>query len=76
MPKWNLYLSDSDRNAGWTNHCYVLQYVCSGVGHTPRRAWEEALDSGNVPEGYITEEPPDVAIVANHERTLNNERAQ
>jgi hypothetical protein len=52
---WNFYLPDEDRSSGWTNHCYVLQFVCAGYGNTPEEAWasakrEEAVDLGFPPE--------------------------
>jgi hypothetical protein len=37
--KWNFWLPDSDRSCGWTNHGYVLQFVCAGNGATPEEAW-------------------------------------
>lgn len=67
VPEWNFYLPDEDRNAGWTNHCYVLQFVCWGHGPTPEQAWGEAVAAGRIPSGYIVEEPPTVAIRADHE---------
>lgn len=44
--EWNFYLPDEDRSAGWTNHCYVLQFVCRGFGSDPATAWNEAIDAG------------------------------
>jgi hypothetical protein len=67
---WNFYLPDDDRSTGWTNHGYVLQFVCEGRGATPGQAWGEVLAAGRVPDGYIVEEPPQVAIRADHELTV------
>jgi hypothetical protein len=39
---WNFWLPDEDRSSGWSNHCYVLQFVCAGKGATPEEAWESA----------------------------------
>lgn len=54
--KWNFWLPDSDRSTGWTNHGYVLQFVCAGYGDTPDAAWESAkraeVDGLGVPEGF------------------------
>lgn len=50
--RWNFWLPDEDRSAGWTNHCYVLQYVCDGAGATPDEAWADAKHRGVVPEGF------------------------
>jgi len=65
--EWNFYLPDSDRSTGWDSHGYVLQFVCWGHGATPQQAWTEALASHRVPGGYIVEEPPQIAIRADHE---------
>jgi hypothetical protein len=67
---WNFYLPDDDRNTGWTNHGYVLQFVCHGNGATPGQAWDEALGAGRIPDRYLIEEPPQVAIRADHELTV------
>jgi hypothetical protein len=52
---WHFYLLDEDRSTGWTNHGYVLQYVCSGEGETPEQAWESAKrgDAGPVPKDFV-----------------------
>lgn len=50
--RWNFWLPDEDRSAGWTNHCYVLQYVCRGEGRTAEEAWADAKANGQVPEGF------------------------
>ena len=47
---WNFWLPDSDRSTGWTNHGYVLQFVCQGHGSSPSDAWDEAASRGGVPE--------------------------
>lgn len=47
--QWNFWLPDEDRSSGWTNHCYVLQFVCAGLGDTPAEAWESAK-RGEVPD--------------------------
>lgn len=70
MPKWNLYLSDDDRSTGWTNHCFVLQYVGQGEGDTPQQAWDQLKASGGVAEGYLLDEPPNYAIPAEHEHEV------
>jgi hypothetical protein len=70
--KWNFWLPDEDRSAGWTNHCYVLQFVCVGYGATPEEAAREAVTSGRsvddlgVPPDFIL---PDnvIAIRDDHE---------
>jgi hypothetical protein len=67
---WNFYLPDDDRSTGWTNHGYVLQFVCEGHGATPGQAWDEVLAAGRIPDGYVVEEPPEVAISADHEQTV------
>lgn len=50
-PRWSFYLPDDDRSTGWTNHGYVLQFVCSGIGGTPAKAWENLTDP--VPEQFV-----------------------
>jgi hypothetical protein len=70
---WNFHLPDEDRSTGWTNHGYVLQYVCNGTGDTPQDAWLDALANGNVPEGYQINgdyDLPSVAIRDEHEIRL------
>jgi hypothetical protein len=74
--KWNFWLPDSDRSCGWTNHGYVLQFVCAGNGATPEEAWQSAkrgeiADLG-VPEDFLL---PDsvVAIREDAERPLEVE---
>lgn len=54
--RWCFWVPDSDRNAGWTNHCYVHQYVCEGTGATPEEAWADAKANNLVPEGFILPE--------------------
>ena len=54
--EWGFWLPDEDRSAGWTNHCYVLQWVCEGYGDTPAEAWDEAKAAGRVPEGFVLPE--------------------
>ena len=63
---WQFYLSDADRNSGWSNHTFVLQYVCSGTGPTPQEAWEDAIANGRVPDGYLKSEAPDHAFREEH----------
>lgn len=65
---WNFYLPDSDRNSGWSNHTYVLQHVCRGVGGTPAEAWRDA----DVPLGFHR---PDtlVAVRDDHEVPFSTE---
>lgn len=53
--EWNFWLPDEDRSAGWTNHCYVLQFVCAGKGETIAEAWTHAIvrnDGRQVPEDF------------------------
>ncbi|HTB50085.1 MAG TPA: hypothetical protein VK701_03840 [Solirubrobacteraceae bacterium] len=69
--EWNFYLPDEDRNAGWTNHCYTLQFVCNGFGTGPATAWKEAIAAHRVPDGYDLAEPPTVAIQAEHEHEVD-----
>jgi hypothetical protein len=59
MRRWGFWLPDNDRSAGWTNHCYVLQFVCEGEGETPKQAWEDAFARDEVPEEF---ELPDRVI--------------
>ena len=73
--EWNFYLPDEDRNAVWTNHCYILQFVCNGFGADPAAAWKEALAEGRVPEDYDVAEPPSVAIQTVHEGQVNAQEA-
>lgn len=47
---WNFWLPDSDRSTGWTNHGYVLQFVCEGHGDSPAEAWDDAVERGDVPD--------------------------
>jgi hypothetical protein len=74
--KWNFWLPDSDRSCGWTNHGYVLQFVCAGNGATPEEAWQSAkrgeLANLGVPEEFLM---PDsvVAIREDAERPLEVE---
>lgn len=49
-PRWSFWLPDEDRSAGWTNHCYVLQFVVSGIGDTPEEAWGNLREP--VPEDF------------------------
>lgn len=58
---WNFWLPDSDRSTGWTNHGYVLQFVCQGRGTSPAEAWDDAASRGDVPE-ELTEPDGVVAI--------------
>lgn len=51
-PEWHFWLPDDDRSAGWTNHCYVLQFVCTGRGHTPEQAWADAKSTGQIPDDF------------------------
>lgn len=73
-PVWNFWLADEDRSTGWTNHGYVLQFVCAGKGRTPEQAWASAqrgeiADLG-IPEDF---ERPDrvIAIRENAEHGLD-----
>ena len=50
--RWTFWLPDDDRSTGWTNHGYVLQFVCEGFGATYAEAWEEAKANGRVPDGF------------------------
>ena len=57
----NFYLPDTDRSSGWSNHTYVLQFVCQGAGGTYREAWEAAKAAKaepflGVPEGFLLPE--------------------
>lgn len=54
-PRWNFWLPDEDRSTGWTNHGYVLQFVCAGYGHTPEEAWESAK-RGDAPDCGVPED--------------------
>jgi hypothetical protein len=45
-PLWNFWLPDEDRSTGWTNHCYVLQFVARGHGDTPEEAWADLVAHG------------------------------
>lgn len=54
-PIWNFWLPDDDRSAGWTNHCYVLQFVCGGEGDTPAEAWDNLLPDRPLPGAFILE---------------------
>jgi hypothetical protein len=57
---WNFYLPDEDRSTGWTNHGYVLQFVCAGRGETPADAWASAkrneIPDMGVPEDFLLPE--------------------
>jgi hypothetical protein len=53
--EWLFWTPDSDRNAGWTNHCYVLQHVVTGKGKTPEEAWRAIEFADEVPEGWHRE---------------------
>lgn len=64
---WTFWLADSDRSAGWTNHCFILQYVCQGFGLTALQAAQEATARGAVPEGF----EPDRCIALPREATTN-----
>lgn len=68
--QWNFYLPDEDRTVGWTNHCYVLQFVCHGVGDDPATAWKEAVAAGRIPEHYASG-PPTVAIKSEAEQVVD-----
>ena len=50
---WNFWLPDSDRSTGWTNHGYVLQFVCQGYGVSPAEAWDDAIARGEVPGDLV-----------------------
>lgn len=54
--RWNFWLPDSDRNAGWTNHCYVLQFVAAGAGVTPELAWADAKSGATFPDLAVHED--------------------
>jgi hypothetical protein len=54
-PLWNFWLPDSDRSTGWTNHGYVLQFVCAGRGDTPEEAWASAK-RGEIPDLSVPED--------------------
>ncbi len=70
MTLWNFYLPDSDRNAAWTNHGYVLQHVVAGEGDTPEQAWATIVANDELPEHYEPEGETLVAINNAHETTL------
>lgn len=53
LTTWNFWLPDSDRSTGWTNHGYVLQFVCQGHGRSPSDAWGEAASRGDVPNDLV-----------------------
>lgn len=69
---WIFYLPDEDRSTGWTNHGYVLQRVCEGVGETPDEAWADAVARGRVPDAPEPFADPGglVAIRENDERLM------
>src|SRR5262245_25923154 len=69
-PMWAFWLPDEDRSAGWTNHCYTLQFVCRARGQTPEKAWKDALTLDQVPEGFHL---PDVLIAIREDRELRVE---
>lgn len=50
---WNFWLPDADRSTGWSNHGYVLQFVCQGFGVTPGSAWDDAICRGEVPTDLL-----------------------
>ena len=51
-PTWTFWLPDADRSTGWTNHGYVWQRVCDGVGDTVKEAWRNALEEDCVPPEF------------------------
>lgn len=76
MITWSFWLPDEDRNSGWSNHTYCLQFVCEGRGDTIEQAWEDAKardDELGLPESFEPEPSRFVVTKKNEERVFETE---